>query len=158
MAEGLIAEQLQPEELNTQNVDQTIQVPEELQEAYERVVLAGLKVLFSEETSSLVMQQLEGSGPIDQRIGKGVAGLLLLLFKESNESLPAEVLIPAGIKLTVEAADFVTKATDEQVSQDQLGKAIETMIEEVLKKFGTSVEKLFTQFDQSAVDQEVAQA
>jgi hypothetical protein len=54
MADGLIQDSMaQPgnnSEINANVIKQNIQMPPELQEAYERVVIAGMKVMFSKES------------------------------------------------------------------------------------------------------------
>jgi hypothetical protein len=147
----MIAEQMSP--------DQGIDIPPELQEAYDRVVLAGMKIMFSEKGNKLVVDQLKAEGPLGQKIGKGVASLVLMVFKISNETVPLEVLIPAGIKLVSEAADFVSKVTEQPVPEPEMGVAMETLIMTLLEKFGVDpaqMEQMLNQFDDTAVDQQLA--
>ncbi len=57
MANGLIQENMaRPEgdDLDTETIKNNIQMPPELQEAYDRVVIAGMKVMFSKESHKLI--------------------------------------------------------------------------------------------------------
>jgi hypothetical protein len=131
-------------------VDRSIKMPPQLQEAYERVLLAGLKVMFDKQTHELALRQLAGEGPVAERLGKAIAGLLVLLFKQSNETMPPQVIIPAGTSLLVRAADFLNQSGVEAVSQEDLGEAMAVMVEAVLTKFGVDPQQLLNSYQQPA--------
>lgn len=158
MAEGMIKENMsRPEgdELTLENVKKNMEIPPELQEAYERVVVAGMKVMFSKESHKFMLKEMQGQGPVAQRLGQGIAGLMLLLFKESNETMPPEVIIPAGIELLMQAVDFVRKTDMGEVSNKDIGDATEIMIQMILEKFGVDpqrMEQMLNQYDNTNVD------
>lgn len=158
MAEGMIQQNMgRPEgdELTLENVKKNIKVPPELQEAYERVVIGGLKVMFSKESHQFMLKEMQGQGPVAQRLGQGIAGLMLLLFKESNETIPPEVIIPAGIELLMQAVDFVRETGMGEVTNKDIGDAMEIMMRMILEKFGMKpeqFEQVFNQFDNTNVD------
>ncbi len=129
------------QELTPEAVDAAIKMPPELQEAYQRVVIAGMKVMFDPSTHALAMKQLQGDGPISQRLGRAVAGLLATLFKESNNTMPPQVLVPAGTSLLVRAGDFLKKS-GEQITDADIGEALAVMIETVLTGFGLDPQKV----------------
>lgn len=146
MADGLIQDNLaQPgadTPINSQVIKENINMPPELQEAYERVVIAGMKVMFSKESHDFMLKQLQQGGTLGEKLGKGVAGLLLVLFKQSNETMPPQVIIPAGVELVAQAADFLKEAGMEQPTNDDIGQGIEIMITTILQKFGVSPEQM----------------
>lgn len=124
------------EDLDTQAIKDNIKMPPELQEAYERVVIAGMKVMFSKESHKLMLDELQKEGPMGQKLGTGIAGLMLLLVKESNGTLPPEVIVPAGINLLTRAADFIRKSKIEKITNGDIGEAMEVFISTILEKFG----------------------
>lgn len=145
MANGLIQENMaRPEgdDLDTETIKNNIQMPPELQEAYDRVVIAGMKVMFSKESHKLMLDELQKEGPIAQKLGMGIAGLMLLLFKESNETIPPQVIIPAGVNLLSRAADFIRKSGIDTITNTDIGNAMELMISTILQKFGVSPEQM----------------
>jgi hypothetical protein len=145
MANGLIQENMaRPEgdDLDTETIKNNIQMPPELQEAYDRVVIAGMKVMFSKESHKLMLDELQKEGPIAQKLGMGIAGLMLLLFKESNETIPPQVIIPAGVNLLSRAADFIRKSGIDSITNADIGNAMELMISTILQKFGVSPEQM----------------
>jgi hypothetical protein len=117
-------------------------VPPEMQEAFARVVKAGMKVMFSEETHDMMMEQLAADGDMEQVLGEGIAGLMLLLFQKSNKTMPPEVLVPAGIYLLSEAADFTEKIMQDKVPPDVMAGAIQVMTGIIFEKMGVPKDKL----------------
>lgn len=151
MANGLIQDKMaRPEgdDIDTETIKKNIKMPPELQEAYERVVIAGMKLMFSKESHKLMLDELRKEGPLGQKLGMGIAGLMLLLIKESNGTIPPEVIIPAGINLITRAADFIRKSKLEKITNADIGDAMEVMITTILQKFGVEPEKLAQMLDQ----------
>ena len=48
--------------MNVQEIQDKIQLPPELQDAYTRVVAAGMKILFSKQTHKMMLDQLQAPG------------------------------------------------------------------------------------------------
>lgn len=157
MAEGMIQKQMarpQGEELTTEAIKQNIKMPPELQEAYERVVIAGMKVMFAKETHRIMLKEMQKPGPIAERLGNGIAGLMLLLFKESNNTMPPQVIIPAGMELLMQAVDFMRQTGMEKPTNEDIGNAIQTMITVIMQKFGVDpgkFEQMLNSFDNKNV-------
>jgi hypothetical protein len=158
MATGLIQDEMarpEGEELTTEAVTQNIQMPPELQRAYDRVVVAGMKIMFGKDSHKLMLKELQREGPLAQKLGQGIAGLVLLLYKESNGTMPPAVMIPAGVYLTMQAVDFMRQADLEKVTNQDIGDAMEIMVSTIMEKFGVAPEKLqsvLSQFDNQNVD------
>lgn len=138
--------------LSPQALQSKMQVPPDLQNAYERVVVAGMKVMFSKQTHGIMLKEIQTPGPVPERLGKGVAGLMLTLFMQSNKTMPPQVIIPAGVYLLAQAADFVEQTGLMQVSDKDIGDGIEVMISIILEKFGAQpgqIEQMLSQYDNS---------
>jgi len=158
MAEGMIAESMG--ELSSDKIAEGIKMPPELQEAYERVVIAGMKVMFSKESHKFFIEQLQAEGQMAEKLGKGVAGLLVYLYKESNNTIPSEVMIPAGIRLLTKAADFINQSGSAKVTNQEIGDAMELMISTILQQAGVSpeqMEEMFAQYDDQNIQDPNAQ-
>jgi hypothetical protein len=125
-----------------EQVGAKIEVPPEMQEAYERIILAGMKVMYSEETGRMAMDSLQGEGPIEQRLAKGICDLMVLLWQESNQSMPPQLIIPAAVELLSDAADFMNESGMEQVDMPQLGEAMRLMVGMILERFGVTPESV----------------
>lgn len=111
-------------------------IPANFQEAFARVIKAGMKVMFSEQTHDLMMEQLSQDGDMPKVIGEGIGGLMLMLYQKSNQTMPGEVIVPAGIYLLAEGADFLEKIMGEEMPPDIIGDAVEVMLDLMMEKFG----------------------
>jgi len=107
-----------------------------LGDAYDRVLAAGMKMLYSPEMADKVTQLIEDdSMPIANRLGEGVANLMVMMDNTGNGTIPKEVIIPVGIALTLEAADYLFEIGVKLTEQD-LGSAIEIMMNGVYAGYG----------------------
>lgn len=119
-----------------------IQVPPDMQDAYQRVVVAGGKFMFDERTHEQAIKGLEGEGPIGDRLGAAIANLMQLLFMQSNKTMPPQVILPAGVDLLSQAAAFIQDAKIEPITAKDLGRAMVVMISSLTKMFGGDASKL----------------
>lgn len=150
MAKGMIQDNMarpQGNELDPKQVQNEIKMPPELQNAYERVVIAGMKLMFSKETHKLMLKEFERKGPIAERLGKGIAGLMIILFNQSNKSIPPQVIIPAGTNLLMQAVQFMRATKLENINNKDVGDALDVFIRTILKAFGVSTDKLTSLMD-----------
>jgi hypothetical protein len=106
----------------------------------DRIVLAGKKVMFSQQSHKLMLDQLQGPGTMGQKLGQGVAGLMALLWQESKRSVPPQLLIPAGMVLVAVAADFLKQAGQDITDQD-IAQGIEAMVSALFHAAGVDPEK-----------------
>jgi len=125
-------------------------IPSNYQEAFAKVIQAGMKVMFSEETHGLMLKELEQEGDLSERIGNAVAGLMLLLFMQSNKTMPQEVIIPAGIYLLGQGAHFLEEVTGEEVTPDITANAMQIMIDVLLEKFGSDPKRVMQVAEKAA--------
>jgi ABC-type dipeptide/oligopeptide/nickel transport system ATPase component len=143
-----MAEQnLTPAQLAEQTADG---IPKEFEQAFAKVVKAGMRVMYSEETHELMLDELEGEGDLAQRIGEAIAGLMSLLYEKSNQTMPPEVIIPVGTYLLAKGVDFLEQVTGEQVTPDILAGATDVMVQTIVKQFGIEPEQFSGGMQQAA--------
>lgn len=152
MEKGLIQSN-QPAEsrddITPEKIKEGINIPAEFQEAYEKVVAAGMTVMFSKESNKAAIDSIRNQqGPIAQRLGMSIAGLLGMIIKESNNTIPPQVIIPAGVELLIQAADFLRKTKTEEINNQVIGDAMDVMITAVLKAANLDVSKIVGFIDQ----------
>lgn len=163
MAEGIIQQNMarpEGEDLTPEAIKENIKMPPELQEAYERVVVAGMKVMFSKETHRIMLKEMQRPGPVAERLGRGIAGLMLLLVKESNSTMPPQVILPAGMELMMQAVDFMRKTGMAKIANKDIGDAMQIFINTIFEKFGVDpakFEQMVNSYDNTAVDAAAAQ-
>ena len=129
--------------LNLSTIRSGIKLPPELEEMYQRVVIAGMKVMFSDESHHLLEKELQGPGTTEEKLGRGLAGLMLLLFKQSNKTLPPQVIIPAGIELMMNAVEYFQKTDKVKISDQDIGQAIQIMLGVLMHAFGAQPNEVF---------------
>lgn len=118
-------------------------MPENLQNAFERVTVAGMKLFYSKEIQSQLMDDSEKSGQnLATEIGVSATGMISMLQQRSNGTIPPQVMIPAGIYLIAEAADFMDKTGKfPELNDAVIGDAIEIFIVSLLQKNGIDAEQ-----------------
>jgi hypothetical protein len=129
---------------------QAAEIPSNFQEAFSRVVKAGMRVMFSEQTHDLMIDQLSQEGDLADNVGKAIAGLMLMLYQKSNRTMPGEVIIPAGNYLLAEGADFIEKVTGEKITPDVMANAMQVMIDVLMDKFGVDPNRVKSVAQKSA--------
>lgn len=128
-------------------------MPKEFQEAFARVVKAGMKVIFSEETHEDIIQLLSKSeGDIGEMLGGQIANLMAMLYQKSNNTIPGEVIVPAGTYLLAQAAEFLETVTEEEMAPEIIAQAMQTMIDSLMRGFGVDPQK-FSQISEQALSQ-----
>ena len=146
MAQGLVAQRNQGAIANPalQKIVAQIEakVKPEQRDAFDRIITAGMKVMFSKETSNLIKQALEQPGSLGERAGKGVANLLLLLFQESNKSMPLDVGMLSAVVLLAHALDFAEKIGGGAVDAGTIDEAAQTLASAILDKLGVSPQQV----------------
>ena len=123
-------------ELTPQNIKAKLNIPPNLQNAFDRVTTAGMKVLYDPATQDEIKQHLAGPGDMGTKLGEGIATVVLHMFKESNGTMPPNIMIPAGIYLVAEAADFLSQSGKFQIADSDVGAAIQILIQALMKAFG----------------------
>jgi hypothetical protein len=154
MAQGLIqSEQASQgrDDITPEKIQEGIQIPQEFQEAYERMVAAGMAMMFSKESNKAAIDsfmRIEGSTA--QKLGQGIAGLLGMIVKSSNNTVPPQVIIPTGVTLLIQAADFMRKTKLAEINNAVIGDAMEVMITAVMEAGGLDVQKVAGFIEQKA--------
>lgn len=122
-------------ELTPENIKSKLNIPPNLKNAFDRVTTAGMKVLYDPESQAEIKQHLAGPGDMGTKLGEGIATIMLHMFQQSNATMPPNVMIPAGIFLVVDAADFLEKSGKYDISDADTGNAIQLMIQNLMKAF-----------------------
>jgi hypothetical protein len=84
-------------------------------------------------------------------LGQAIAGLLGMIVKESNGTIPPQVLIPAGVELLIQAADFLRRSKLEQINNQVIGDAMDVMVTTVLQAAKLDVNKIAGFIEQQAM-------
>lgn len=110
--------------------------------AFDKIILAGLKVLDSEKTHKLVASQLQAQGDPEQIAGAGAAKILGILMNQSKGSMPMKAGIPAATVLLLEAMDRMEELGKIEVTNDTLSEAMQAMSSSLLQMMDVTPQKL----------------
>lgn len=116
-------------------------MPEKTRQAFDRVVLAGKKILYSRETRGMIDKFMQIEAPIAEKLGSGIANVVIMIDNQANGNIPKDVIIPAATVLLFDAADFL-RQTGEQISTQDIGKAYEMMFYGIYSGYGIKPEQL----------------
>lgn len=121
-------------------------LPPESVSAFERIVTAGVKVLDSEQSQKLVVEQLKIQADPADIAGAGVAKLMGVLISESKGSMLSKPVVKATMSaatvLLCESLDRMEELGMIQVTNDTLSAAMQSMSSAILQMLGATPEKL----------------
>lgn len=115
--------------------------PPEQVDAVERIMAAGMKLMYSEGMRDQLRQAVQSESPMHQKLAENTAGLLLTLDKQSKGGIPLPAMFPAGMALLGEAVEVVQSAGQE-VGQEDFNDAALLLFAILGKKMGASDEQL----------------
>lgn len=108
----------------------------ELRDAYERVLVAGKKMMYAPETAEAIQGIiLDDAVPMKNKLGEGIANLLVMMDNQGNGTIPKDVLIPVGVSLMFEAADYMFECGLE-VTPEDLSDGMEMMVYSIYEAYG----------------------
>ena len=137
------------EQIQDHLLDQLVQgieekLPPEIADLYHRAVVAGMKVLFSDQTHNMLtdkLSQLRGQDVVAPVV-EGTVKLVGLITKESQGKLTPPAAIPAGITLMCHILDFAEKNGNTQITKDVLASAVQMLVPKLLTLFGITKEQV----------------
>jgi hypothetical protein len=109
---------------------------------FEKIVVAGLRVMDSEQTHQLIASQLKAQGDPAEIAGAAVAKLLGILINQSKGTMPMQAGIPAATVLLLEALDRMEALGKIEVSNETLEAAMHSLSSALLQMFGVTPDKL----------------
>ena len=111
-------------------------IPPEQKDAVDRIVAAGMKLMYSPGMRDELRKAVASKEPTPKVLAENILGLMLTMDKQAGKSgLPPAALMPAAVELLGEGADLMVKA-GRPVSQDDYTTAIQTLFVMMSKKMG----------------------
>ena len=128
-------------QITSQSVRAKMKLPPAMVGPYQRVVMAGQKIMYSPQMLPQIQALLKGPGEIGQKMGQGAIALMGMLIDQSHHTLPPQLIVPAGIELITDFADLLTKA-GQKVNDHDIALGMETYVGDVMQKLNITPEKL----------------
>jgi len=125
-------------------------IPAEKKDAYLAIVVAGMQIMFSKETSQLLDRTLAMEGDPATNIAQGIPKLLILIYNESRKAVPdgqeggmdVTMAVPAAITLLCQAADYAEQVKAIEVTPELMAKMTKETMTATLKAFGISEDQI----------------
>lgn len=121
-------------------IDQAVKPDQK--DAYERIVTAGKKIMYSKDMNAQLLAGLNDAPDRITTTVDGVIGILGLMFQQSRNTMPAAPMVLAGQKLLLEALDFLENAQMVEVSAESLAKATQHYLNTMMPKIGLTPERM----------------
>lgn len=127
---------------HAQEIGKMIEVmPPEMKQAFQKVVLAGKKMLYSPDTREMINEVLTSEAEMGEKLGAGIANLMIMMDNQAQGAIPKDVMIPAATVLLFDAADAL-KQSGETISAEELGQAYEIMFYNIFAGYGAQPEQV----------------
>lgn len=122
---------------------QLARVPAPLQQAVQRAIGAGERIMYAQQTRKLLLKQLSQPGPKENAAAEGIAKLCILIYRQSGGKLPYRALIPAGSVLVCEALQFLLDSgAIPQITNEVVQEAVKEFASSFLQLLGVTPDRL----------------
>jgi hypothetical protein len=117
-------------------------VPANLKDALNRVIHAGLTIMYSPKLAQQRNERIANSTDPAQEAADGSARLMLNLYEQSGKKLPTEIIAPGAMVFAFEYLDLLAKAGKAQISPDLIAQATQATGESALKLMGIGKDQI----------------
>ena len=112
-------------------------VPPGMTDQVDRIVAAGMKMMYSPDMRDEMMGAIDSEDPTAKKLAENVVGLMLALDQKAQGGMPVEAIFPAAIGLLGEAAGVLV-AAKQPVSQEDFNEAARMVFVMMGKQMGAS--------------------
>ena len=120
------------------NIDQFI--PPELKDIVDRVVAAGMKVMYSDDMKEDILDEIKRDVPPAQKMAEATVGMVLMLDQRSK-GIPMAALFPVAMKLLDESAEILV-AAGQPVTQEDYSDAARRVFVLMGQKLGATPDQI----------------
>lgn len=113
-----------------------------LQEPFQRVIHAGLTIMYSPQLAQQRQQRIASGTNPAQDAAQGAARLVSNLFQQSGKTLPLPLIVPAVMMFAFEYLDLVCKAGKAQITPDLISSTTTAVGDAVMPLFRITPDKL----------------
>ena len=111
--------------------------------AVQKVVLSGMKLLYSPSTAKLLDDGLKSDVPMPQKLAIEIAGIMKLVDERTPKGIPPEAIAPGAVMLLFDLAHFMRQSgagnpTDEDIQAAI--KILQKFLLEIFTKMGKGVQ------------------
>lgn len=117
--------------------------------AVQKVVLSGMKLLYSPSTAKLLDDGLKADVPMPQKLAIEIAGIMKLVDERTPKGIPPEAIAPGAVMLLFDLAHFMRQSGAGNPTDEDIQAAIK-----ILHKF---LLEIFTKMGKGATGQQQSQ-
>lgn len=117
-------------------------VPADLEQYVSRIVTAGITAAFSPQSHGQIFQGLDQSVDKVHDIAMGTVGLMLILSKQSKDTMPKAPMLYAGLILMLHGLDYLEQTMQIPIGNDEIAKATQIFMPVMQEKLGLTHDKL----------------
>jgi hypothetical protein len=133
----------------------------EEQEAYERVVLAGIQAMSDPASNESIMKMLsDGANDPAQALVETTAAIVIQLDEQSGGTIPEVVIIPAAAEIMSNVAEFAQQSKAFIVDDNLMGRSTQMLVLRLVDEYGgdpEEVQQLIDSMDQQEMQGMVEQ-
>lgn len=116
-------------------------VPGQLRSAVDRLVTAGMHVMFDPKTNQMLLQQVDKpGGAATDNVAQGIAALMSILKNQSKGPFPMQAVMPAAYMLMCQALDFMGKTGRMEVTDDEIADTFSALSAYMGQKMGVTAQ------------------
>lgn len=116
-------------------------VPASQKANYLKIVVAGMKLALNKGPNGLVGALKNSKDPMGD-IVNGAIGIVGILRRESKNTMPLPVMVPAIMTLVLHGLDIAQKFGLLQIGPAELGQATQQAMETIMQKVGLTPQKV----------------
>lgn len=130
-------------------------IPPEMKDAYLSIVVSGMQVMFSKETSKLLEQSLSMSGDTVSNIATGISKLMILIYNEAAKTektdpatgkktggMDVRMAVPGALTLMCQALDYWESTKGGEVTPELAAACTKQTTMMTLKAFGITEDQV----------------
>lgn len=108
----------------------------DLQTQVQKIVLAGMKVMYDPQTFQVLLDGIASNVPLPQKLALEVAGVLKIVDGKSPNGLPPAAVAPAAVLLLYDLAQFMQESKSGNPSPDDLQQALPLLRQALAQAIG----------------------
>lgn len=112
-------------------------IPPEVKDVVDRVVAAGMKIMYSPAARDDLMKAVQSTDPLPKTLAMNITGLMLMIDQKAGKSgIPPQAIGPASMELLGDACELMSQS--KPVTMDDYKSAAQMMFVLIGKKLGAS--------------------
>lgn len=106
------------------------------QQMMQKAVMAGQKIMYDKQIFPRFAQAIAKPAPLPMKLATEAAGLLKMINDRAQGQIPKRLMIPIGMMLMLEMADFMEKAKLAKPTERDVQNGMKLLIDIVVKMDG----------------------